>query len=100
MGALANFGPIPLREQPPHFALTNESAPFGRFLYLKIRANERQKSHSKCAKLSALTKFPQLRTIQLIIKGRLQQNIEVAIFAKFMVRDISLKMNILLESPK
>ena len=32
MGALRNFGPHPLREPPPHFALANQSAPFLRFL--------------------------------------------------------------------
>ena len=33
MGALRNFGPHPLREPPPHFALANQSAPFLRFLF-------------------------------------------------------------------
>ena len=68
MAPMTNFGPTPLRGQPPHFALTNHSAPFRRSLYFRLRANQRSISYSKCAKFSAVTKFLRLRTIQLIIK--------------------------------
>ena len=79
MGSLANFRPIPLREQPPHFAMTNHSAPFWNFLYFRLRADERSKIHPKSAKLSVLTKFLRLRTIH----GNLKENFHLVNFYDF-----------------